>query len=169
MATVEQNDWVARVLGVAVGAAGGPGSDRSTAGRVDGNFVALQKSRLAWDAARKRVASEIEAFKQEVRTALAGDPDEDEFIDALDDLDEILDNLDERLIDTLDDLLAESAESEARKDLLDEARARVDAYQAYVDSEPLVGRLAGPTVGGLNLTVGPTIVSTLKVLRANLH
>ncbi len=133
-----------------------------------GQFVAMQKSRLLWDAARKKVASEVAGLRKAVRAEFEGDPEETTVIDALDQLDEVLNGYSEELIDLLDDMLNETdatAYAESRK----EAKDLLAGYVAFTESNPLVKKLDGDTPFGMKLSIASTMTATLKALQANLR
>lgn len=129
------------------------------------SFVKMQKSRLVWEASRKKVASEIEQFKKVVSSQFAGDPDEDAIVEALDDLDDILIALDDRLIDALDDLLDSDLEAPQRDRLLARARSLLDEYASFASSDPLLKKLDGETPFGMKLSAASTFGTALKALR----
>jgi hypothetical protein len=135
---------------------------------ASGNFVTMQKSRLIWDSARKKVSGEIRAFKTAVRAELDGDPEEAIVIDALGQLDDILANLDERLLDILDEAL-NAADPAARSALNEDAKAVIAEYLAYTQSNPLLQQLDGDTPFGMKLSINTTMAATLKALQASLR
>ena len=135
---------------------------------ASGNFVTMQKSRLIWDSARKKVSGEISAFKTAVRAELDGDPEEAIVIDALGQLDDILANLDERLLDILDEAL-NAADPAARSALNEDAKAVIAEYLAYTQSNPLLQQLDGDTPFGMKLSINTTVAATLKALQASLR
>ena len=132
------------------------------------SFVTMQKSRLLWDSARKRVAGEIAGLKKEALAFFDGDPEESQVMDALDQLDEITGALDERLIDALDDLLNEQ-DPVKHAVLLKDAKEVLDDYAEFVASNELVQKLSGDTPFGIKLSIGPTYTSVIKALQGNLH
>ena len=146
----------------------GGGAAKPAPGAVSVNFVAMQKSRLLWDSARKRVASEVASLKKEALDVFADDPEETQVRDALDQLDEITSALDERLLDALDDLLNSKDPAEHAK-LLAEANSVLDEYANFVATNELVKKLSGDTPFGTKLTIGPTYEGVIKALQANLH
>ncbi len=132
-------------------------------------FVRMQKCRLIWESVRKRVASEIASLKRAVADEFDGDPEETAALDSLDQLDDILQSFDERLIDTLDEMFNEKIASKERDALLKEAKALIDEYLAYAQSNELVRKLDGDTPFGVKLSIGTTMTTSLKALQANLH
>lgn len=138
-------------------------------GRPEGDFVRMQKARLLWESARKKAEAEIEKFKAAVEADFIGDEDEDAILDRLDELDEIPENLDERLTDTLDDLLDERTTANERTQLLKDAQGLIAEYEAFANSNPLFKKLDGATPFGVTFSVASTITQALKVLHATLH
>jgi hypothetical protein len=133
-----------------------------------GEFVTMQKSRLIWDSARKRVAAEIGGLKEAVRKEFEGDPEETQALDALEQLDEVMSKFDERLIDTLDEMLNE-ADPAKRAELREDAKELIGEYSAYANSDPLIKQLDGDTPLGVKLSIASTMTATLKALQASLR
>ena len=128
----------------------------------------LQKSRLIWESARKKVTTEIGSFKLAVRKEFAGDPQETSAVNTLGQLDEILARLDGRLTDTLDGMLTET-DATKRAKLHGDAKGLIDEYFAYTQSNPLVQKLDGDTPFGMKLSIGATMTATLKALQTSLR
>lgn len=133
-----------------------------------GDFVTMQKSRLIWDSARKKVASEIAALKQAVEQEFDGDPEEAMAVNALDQLDGVLSKFDERLIDVLDEMLNEQDPAK-RAELREDAKELIGEYTQYAANDPLVKQLDGDTPLGLKLSITTTMANTLKALQASLR
>ncbi len=131
-------------------------------------FVTMQKSRLIWDSARKRVATEIQSLKAAVSAEAQGDPNENAVLGALKQLDDVLTNLDERLLDKLDAALSNS-DPVVHATLTQDAKAIIGEYIAYTQSNPLVQKLDGDTPFGVKLSVASTMNATLKALQATLR
>lgn len=140
-----------------------PTSDKPRAGIVE-----FQKSRLIWLAARKKVAGEIDQLKEAIVEEFEDDEDEAEAMGALDQLDEVLLNFDASLVDKLDDLLNASDEA-TRTKLSGEVKHIVAGYIGYIKSNPLVAQLEGDSPFGVKLSVGSTLLNTLKVLGSQLR
>ncbi|HKM64969.1 MAG TPA: hypothetical protein VJY39_21025 [Acidisphaera sp.] len=130
--------------------------------------AALQKSRMAWDAARKKIVSEVEALKTAVAAAFQADEHEAEVTKALGQLDDIPKNLDTRLLDVLDGVMKEQ-DPNKRAELTQEAQKILAAYQQFVTSSPVLPKLTGATPFGLTLTVAPVANATLQALQAGLR
>jgi hypothetical protein len=113
--------------------------------RPTASVVQLQKSRLDWDSQRKSVQAQLQALERELRAAVAAHNADESVEDEVDDgelgdgvarLYQVLERLDERLVDKLDEALnAEGVQRLARQR---EAAALVREYQAFVDSDPLM-------------------------------
>jgi phosphotransferase system HPr-like phosphotransfer protein len=154
-------------------ATGGTSSATPTATKSDApaapvSFVKMQKSRLLWDAARKRTASEIDAFKKAVLAEFEGDPEEAKVMDALDQLDDITAYLDDSLLDALDALLSEQ-DATKHAALLQDAKDTLAGYVSFIQSNELINKLSGDTPFGVKLTIGPTLTSTMKALQESIH
>ena len=145
------------------------GSGTGGAKPEKGEFVKMQTSRLIWEAARKKVAAEIKHYIAAIEATFEDDDEEDRVLDGLEKLDDILLHMDDALTDTLDDMLDERTSPEQYQKLLAEAKAQIGGYEAYLNANPLVQKLEGPTPFGVNLSVGSTLGKTLQTLRAALH
>ncbi len=143
-----------------------PAAGQAPAGTV--GIVAMQKSRLLWDSARKRVAGEISELKKRAKAEFEGDPEEAMVYDALDQLDEITSSLDTRLLDALDDLLSEQDPAK-HAELLKDAKDVLADYASFVQSNELVQKLNGETPFGMSLSIGSTLAATVKALQASLR
>jgi hypothetical protein len=148
---------------------GQPGAAQPGAAQPNGDFVRMQTCRLIWDAARKKVAREITQYRQAVEKAFEGEEEEFEVLDGLEQLDDILLKLDDRLIDTLDEMLGETAATTKYQALLADAKAQLGDYEELLASHPVLSTLDGPTEFGMNLSVASTLDKTLKNLRVALH
>ncbi|HEY4079247.1 MAG TPA: hypothetical protein VGM81_01005 [Burkholderiaceae bacterium] len=98
--------------------------------------VAFTQARLDWNKTRKQVQAEL---KKLVNDILASSTDEDDFDQirvGTSQLYEILEILDERLIDKLDDAL--NAEGAQREALHAEAREIIDEYLDFVNTDALM-------------------------------
>jgi len=153
----------ADALEALLGETGQPGE---ASARPLGNFVKMQTSRLIWVAARQKVAAELEQFRRVVEADFEGEEDEDEVLDGMEMIDDILLNLDDRLIDVLDDMLDERTPPEEREHLVVEAKKLIGVYESYVNGHPLISSLEGDTPFGLKLSVASTLTKTLQSLKA---
>lgn len=168
MASDAQRQWVQRALGVAFLSGGrDDAKDGPTSGvQPQGKFVTMQKSRLIWDAARKRVTGEVQALKAAVAAASRGDAQEAEIKQALASLDDVIVRFDERLLDKLDEMLNTSDQG-AHARLTQQARDIIADYVSFTQTEPLVQMLEGTNPFGVKLSVASTMAATLKALQAS--
>ncbi|MCP4043198.1 MAG: hypothetical protein GY731_14785, partial [Gammaproteobacteria bacterium] len=125
------------------------------------SFVAMQKSRLAWDGARKTVAAELRKLEQAILEACREEPDFEEIANRTQQLYRILDTLDERLLDKLDDAL-NAQEQELRSSIHREAQGLIREYLTFVDSDPLI--LEVDTNPFTPVAVKKTMTATLSKL-----
>ncbi|MDY0744408.1 hypothetical protein SNE35_07815 [Paucibacter sp. R3-3] len=109
------------------------------------SLVQMQASRLAWDSLRKNVQAQLQKLEASVLEAVrkhnADESAEDEYDEtgvatSVKSLYAMLDTLDTRLIDKLDEAL--NAEGAERDRLNAEAAGIAREYQAFVDSDPLI-------------------------------
>jgi len=119
------------------GAEGGapPGAAPKVAAAT-GAKVVFQQTRLAWDSTRKQVQAELRKLEEAILAQSQDQPDLQEIAEGTKNLYKILDHLDERLIDKLDDAL-NAASPDERKGFHQEARKIVDEYLHYVKGEEL--------------------------------
>ncbi|KQP35420.1 hypothetical protein [Pseudorhodoferax sp. Leaf274] len=126
--------------------------------------VAFTQSRLAWDQVRKFVQGEL----RKLESAILAESTEEEDYDAIQagskQLYEVLDVLDERLIDKLDEAL--NAEGDQRRALHGEAREIIDEYLDYVNSEPLMQDIDDS--GFVDLQIRSTLTTRLQKMAADL-
>jgi hypothetical protein len=136
-------------------------------------IVELQKSRLAWDGLRKTVQQQLKDLEGALRTAVAQYNEEESAEDQFEEgdisegvraLHGVLDRLDTRLIDKLDQAL--NAEGDRRAALHAEAAALVKEYQTYVDSDPLIAQIDNN--GFIATTIRQQSVKTLAELAQQL-
>lgn len=117
---------------------------RKTAG-IEVGFVDLQKCRLAWDNARKQVQSELQNLEKIIVDKFKAHNSDDnnevkyditEVAANTKNLYTILDKLDNRLIDKLDEAL--NAEPDDRKVLQQDAKQIIVEYQEFVKTDSLM-------------------------------
>jgi hypothetical protein len=138
----------------------------------EGNFslVELQKSRLAYDSLRKSVQHQLQQLEKSILDGVqshnADESTEDEFEEGevaagVKQLYSILQQLDERLIDKLDEALnaASDAERQARHK---EAGKIVLEYQAFAAGDPMLATI--DENGFTKTTIREAVASTLKDL-----
>jgi hypothetical protein len=137
------------------------------------SIVNAQASRLAWDGARKKMQSELQNLEATILKAVEehnqDEEAEDEYemspvADGAKKLYTILDTLDTRLLDKLDDAL--NSEGEAREARHKEAKQIIKEYQQFVANDPLMAIVdSNPFVDS---TIRQTIDRTLAVLASKI-
>ena len=128
----------------------------------------VEKSLMAWEAARARIVSEVEALKKAVADAFKGDEHEAQVTTALQQLDEIPRKLDSKLVDSLNRLKNEQ-DAEKRTQLTQQAQQLLAGYQNFVTANQVFPKLAGATPFGITLTIAPVADATFRALQASLH
>jgi hypothetical protein len=129
------------------------------------SIVAVNKARLEWEAARKKVRAELQRMQQAIVLAVEDESDAEQVTAASVDLFDVLDVLDESLIDILDDLL--NAEDGGRRFALrQQALAKLDEYADYVATDELVQSIDDNPF--TKVQVRSTLESTLRNLRTKL-
>jgi hypothetical protein len=128
MALEAQDGWVERVLNVRFGTAEGGGPGQS--------LVGFAKARLAWQAAKARVAAALDKLRHAIDEN--ADPQQGKLIvQGLAALDRVLGRFNEGLGDTLDELTNETNPQRAAA-----ARARaaeiIDRYGAYLSADLVI-------------------------------
>ena len=99
--------------------------------------VAFTQSRLAWIATRKQVQAELKKLELKIQALTVEEEDFGEIRAGTGQLYEIMEVLDERLIDKLDDAL-NAAEPARIKALHGEAREIIDEYLDFVNTDDLM-------------------------------
>jgi hypothetical protein len=129
------------------------------------SLVALQQTRLAWDKTRKTIQSELSKLEDSIRSACAAD--EEVGVESLDvgALNRILERLDTRLIDKLDDALNAQDPAE-RARINQEAKGLVDEYLAFVNEDALMADIDDS--GFVPVAVRKTATATLTLLASKL-
>ncbi|HSI56714.1 MAG TPA: hypothetical protein VLA16_04105 [Ideonella sp.] len=121
---------------------------RAAAASSGGGIVQLQKSRLAWDGLRKRVQGQLKGLERtmidRVREHNASPNadfgyDEGAVASGVRELYGVLDKLDGRLIDILDDAL--NADGEERRRLQARALELVAEYRQVVDTDSMISKI----------------------------
>ena len=100
--------------------------------------VAFTQSRLAWIGTRKQVQAELKKLELKIQALSVEEDDFSEIRAGTGQLYEVLEVLDERLIDKLDDAL-NAAEPARIKALHGEAREIIDEYLDFVNTDDLMG------------------------------
>ena len=127
--------------------------------------VVLQQSRLAWDAARKKVASDIVKLQKAIVDAFQGESELAAATKAAQKLDGLLKLFDERLSDKLDQAL-NAAEPEVRQKHMRDAAGQLRRYRGMLDKNPLVKEIDGNPFAPVS--VHKTLSSTLALLESKL-
>ena len=153
--------WIERVLAIRIGDERGV----DTASGNESAVVRLAKAMIAWNEMRVQVGREVSKLQAAILEAHEGEDDYDDIDDNIGNLDDILEHLDDRLIDKLNDMRAATSEAEKAK-LLQEARGVLQGYRAYLASDPLVNDIDDN--GYIKLEVKPLIASTLESVAAAL-
>lgn len=130
-----------------------------------GANVAYTQSRLAWDQTRKKVQAELRKLEASILDICKDEPDFGEIASGTKDLFELMEVLDERLIDTLDEAL-NAEDPEARKELHDEAREIVAEYLEFVKENELLQEI--DSNGFVDVAIHSTLTATLGVLSRRL-
>jgi hypothetical protein len=153
--TTDQKAWVVRVLGVPFPgiAAGGT--------RTEAPGIRLAKGLLLWNETRGFVARQIDTLQQAIIKDMQDDPDYDEILAGLSNLDVVMEHLDDRLTQKLGEMQTESDPGEKNK-LTMQARGIVTDMQAYVASDSLMAEIDDN--GFVPLTIKSRVEQTLKVI-----
>lgn len=122
------------------------------------SHVAFTQTRLNWDQARKHVLTQLGKLKASIVQASAQESDFDQIRGGVDQLYEILEVLDERLIDKLDDAL--NASGDARAALQREASGIVDEYLDFVSTDALMQDI--DRNGFIDLDIQSSLVARLR-------
>jgi len=101
------------------------------------SLVALQQSRLTWDQTRKQVQADLKALEASIKSACEEDEEIEEGTVDVGVLQTILDGLDNRLIDKLDEALS-AADLTKRAQLNQEAKAIAVEYMTFVNGNALM-------------------------------
>ena len=150
--------------GPAAGAAAAA-SQKAPGAAAKGANVLFQQSRLAWDETRKQIQAELRKLESSVLSEAKGEPDFEEIARNSKLLYTVLDYLDERLMDKLDDAL-NAATPEARTGFTQEAREIVDEYIDYVKSDELLRDIDDN--GFVDIRIGPMVTERLTTMGAQL-
>jgi hypothetical protein len=129
------------------------------------SLVVLQRTRLEWDKTRKTIQAEIKKLEDSILSSAASD--EEVGADGVDlsSLNNILDRLDTRLIDKLDEAL--NAEDPAQRQQYNlQAKSIIGEYMAFVNSNALMADI--DESGFTPVAVRKTAVEALTNLSGNL-
>lgn len=153
--TTDQKTWVARVLGVPF-----PGIAAGSL-RTEGAGVRLAKGVLLWTETRRFVAGQIGTLQQAILKDTQDDPDYDEIVAGLSNLDDVMEHLDDQLTEKLGEIQAESDPS-AKTRLSAQARKIVADMQTYVASDSLMAEIDNN--GFTQTTIKPRVEQTLAAI-----
>jgi hypothetical protein len=130
-----------------------------------GTNVVFQQTRLAWDATRKTIQAEVKKLEDSILASCQ--EDEEVGTDAVDltQLSSILEKLDSRLIDKLDEALNAQDPAERQRVHL-QAKGIVSEYMAFVNDSPLMADIDDS--GFTPVAVRKTALSALTLLSSKL-
>jgi hypothetical protein len=131
------------------------------------SLVVLQQSRLAWDQTRKVIQAELQKLEKSVVGTCQGDEEVDvaEVSGNVKRLYTILDNLDTRLSDKLDEAL-NAADPKPRAQLHQQARGIIGEYLAFVNGDALMADIDDN--GFTPVAVRKTALNALNLLSSKL-
>jgi hypothetical protein len=138
------------------------------------SIVKLQKSRVAWELLRKTVQAQLQELEQSIIAGVkahnADETVEEEFDEAqiataVKQLHKMMEKLDTRLIDKLDEALNAKEPSE-RESRHTEAAGIIKEYKAFVDGDAMLAEI--DSNGFTNSSIRTSVVSTLSELAGNL-
>jgi hypothetical protein len=127
--------------------------------------VAFTQSRLLWDTTRKQVQEELHKLEATLLQETADEPDAATIAANSKILYTILDFLDERLIDKLDEALNAKTPEDRRK-LQTEARDIIDEYIDYMNSDDLLHDIDDN--GFVDMQIQATVFEQLNTIGSNL-
>ena len=111
-----------------------------SAPQAKGSLVTYIQAKLAWRTVRTQVQTELQKVEQAILEACNEEPNLGEIAGKVKKLYTILNTLDERLIDKLDDAL--KAPTPEKKDFADQqSRALIKEYLAFVNGDQLMGAI----------------------------
>ena len=128
--------------------------------------VAFTQTRLAWDKTRQKVQSELRKLEASILAICKDEPDVAQIAAGTRNLYTVLDFLDERLIDKLDEAL-NAADPATRKQRNDEAREIVEEYVDFVESEDLMQDIDDN--GFTSVEIKSTLTASLKAIGQRLR
>src|SRR5262245_24656445 len=133
--------------------------------QTKGSKVLFTQSRLAWEAARKKVQQDLNVLQQEMLKSFAGDEQQNDAVAAAKKIADRLGEFNEDLIDILDEAL-NATEDQQRDALHKEAKELVQEYVSAVGSDPLIQLLDNNPF--TPVTIHQTLTTTLKLLSGRL-
>src|SRR3954465_9007651 len=141
----------------------------------DGKFsiVQLQKSRIAWEILRKSVQGQLQELEQSIIAGVKAhnadetveeEYDEAQVATAVKQVHKMMEKLDTRLIDKLDEALNAKDQSD-RANRHAEAAGIIKEYKAFVDGDAMLAAI--DSNGFMNSSIRTSLVSTLSDLAGN--
>jgi hypothetical protein len=129
------------------------------------SLVALQQSRLAWDQARKQIQTDLKTLGASITAACQEDEEIEEGTVDVGVLQTILDGLDNRLIDKLDEAL-NASDLTKRAQLNQEAKTIAKEYMAFVNGNALMADIDDS--GFASVAIRKSAVGALNLLASKL-
>jgi len=120
-------------------AAGTPPTEQELA-KLEDRRREFKKARAAWVAVKVKAEEDLEKVKDGARMAYLADPEQfPKIVKGCKDIDAILDNLDDKLRDTLDQYASTPLKNQAKLHALGaKATEILDGYSEYVENNPLM-------------------------------
>ena len=141
MATKDMNDWVARVLGVTIGAPSG--GDSASTGTF--SVMRLGKARVEWIGVRRAAVSEIERLRETINAEFKDDEEQAaQLAAALGELGQRINYLNPTLEEQLDALLNASPAEQGK--FVGVARDTLEQFISYLDTDELMMEFDGNEV-----------------------
>lgn len=160
MALLDEIEALIAAAGVGASTGGAPRTAAAT-----GTNVIFQQTRLAWDATRSKLKAEVKKLEDDIQARC----NEDEEVGAagvdVGPLSIVLEKLDSRLMDKLDEALS-APDAAARQLFHTQAKDIVAEYMAFVSSDPLMADIDDS--GFAPVAVRATALSALTVLASKL-
>jgi len=129
------------------------------------SLVALQQSRLAWDQARKQIQTDLKALEADIIATCDADEEVGAGAVNVGVLHTVLDGLDNRLIDKLDEAL-NAADPAQRAKFNQEAKAIAGEYMAFVNGNALMADIDDS--GFKAVSIRKSAVGALNMLSSKL-
>lgn len=138
----------------------------AAAAAAPGAGVVFTQTRLVWDQTRKKVQAELRRLEASILDVCKDEPDFAEIAAGTKNLYTVLEYLDERLMDKLDEALnaATPADRQARHD---EAREIVEEYVDFVESEDLMRDIDDN--GFVGVAIASTLTTSLNAIGQRLR
>lgn len=134
-------------------------------GSVISPAVAFTQARLAWDQTRKKIQSDLRKLEAAILAQCEAEPDAADIAAGTKNLYSLLESLDERLIDKLDEAL-NAPDAAQRLALHTQARNVVDEYLAFVARDPLMQDIDNN--GFASTSILSSVSASLKLISTRL-